>query len=322
MKQLYKISLAITCLVVTASQLRAQDPEFTQFYANPLYLNPALAGNKICPRVNINYRVQWPNVYGTYATLGLSVDRLVHGVKGGVGLMVMQDRAAQGTLNTTGIGLIYAPMIKPTRRTSIAFAIQAGWWQKAVNWGKLTFGDMIDAHRGFVNETNEIPPVDASIGNFDLGAGVVFTSDYVFVGGAVHHILEQNESFLGGTSKLPRKYTVHAGGVIPLNKSRYEDETYISPNILYRQQGDFSQLNLGMYFKKGQIVGGLWYRGNDSFIMLLGLEADKFRIGYSYDVTVSKLTNATAGSHEISLGYQFVCKAPPKKYRPGICPSW
>jgi type IX secretion system PorP/SprF family membrane protein len=234
----------------------------------------------------------------------------------------MQDRAAQGTLNTTGVGLIYAPMIKPTRNTSLSFAIQAGWWQKAVNWSKLTFGDQIDAHTGFTGTTEEVPPVNATVGNFDLGAGMVFTGKYVFAGAAVHHILQQNESFLGGTSILPRKYTVHAGGIIPLSKSRYEDDTYISPNIMYRQQGDFRQLNLGMYFKKNAIVGGLWYRGNDAFIMLLGLEVQHFRLGYSYDVTISKLTNQTAGAHEISLGYQFSCKPPNKKYRPGICPSW
>lgn len=320
MKKIYSYALAFACLVVMGTSLKAQDPEFTQFYANPLYLNPALAGNKICPRINVNYRVQWPNVYGTYSTLGLSIDRLAYGVKGGVGLMVMQDRAAQGTLNTTGVGLIYAPMIPLTKKSSISFAIQAGWWQKAVNWGKLTFGDMIDAQRGFTKGTDELPPDDATVGNFDLGAGFVYTANYIFIGAAVHHILEQNESFLGGTSKLPRKYTIHAGGNIPIG-GKYAD-SYISPNILYRQQGDFRQLNIGMYFKKQSIVGGLWYRGSDSFIMLLGLEAGSFRLGYSYDVTVSKLTNATAGSHEVSLGYQFSCKPPVKKYRPGICPSW
>lgn len=321
MKQLYKLPLALACLFVTASQLKAQDPEFTQFYANPLYLNPALAGNKICPRINVNYRVQWPNIYGTYVTTGLSIDRLVHSVKGGVGLVVVQDRAAQGTLNTTGVGLIYAPVVPLSKKSSVSFAIQAGWWQKAVNWSKLSFGDMIDPQNGFVQTTNEVPPVNARVGNFDLGAGMVYTSSYVFVGAAVHHILQQNESFLGGSSPLPRKYTVHAGGLIPLG-NQHESESHISPNVMYRQQGDFKQLNLGMYFKKDAIVGGLWYRGNDSFIMLLGVEAGSFRLGYSYDVTVSKLTNATAGSHEISLGYQFSCKPPSKKYRPGICPSW
>lgn len=322
MKQLYKLLTATVGVFATALQLQAQDPEFTQFYANPLYLNPALAGNKICPRVNMSYRVQWPNVYGTYSTIGVSIDRLVHSVKGGVGLMVMQDRAAQGTLNTTGIGLIYAPTIPLNKKSSISFAIQAGWWQKAVNWGKLTFGDMIDAQRGNIFSTNELPPENAVVGNFDLAAGMVFTAKHVFVGGAVHHILQQNESFLGGTSPLPRKYTFHAGANIPVSKSRYESETYISPNVMYRQQGDFRQLNIGMYFKKNALVGGLWYRGNDAFIMLLGVEAGHVRLGYSYDVTVSKLTNATAGSHEITLGYQLSCKMPSKKYRPGICPSW
>lgn len=320
MKQLYKLPLAFACLFVAATELKAQDPEFTQFYANQIYLNPALAGNTICPRISAGYRVQWPNIYGTYSTVGLSVDRYVHGIKGGVGLMVMQDRAAQGSLNTTGIEAVYAPKIQLGKHLSVSFAIQTGWWQKAVNWSKLTFGDQIDPTDGFVNTTQEVRPDKTTRGNFDLAAGVVLSSDHIFIGGAMHHILEQNESLLNGNSKLPIKYTVHAGGNIPIG-DKY-DQAYISPNILYRQQGDFRQLNIGMYFKKQTIVGGLWYRGRDSFIMLLGVEAGQFRVGYSYDVTISKLTNATAGSHEISLGYQFTCKKPKPKYRPIVCPSW
>jgi len=319
MKTFYKLSLILACTFAIGMQLHAQDPEFSQFYANQIYLNPALAGNSICPRVSAGYRMQWPNIYGTYSTVGVSVDRYAHSLKGGVGLMVMQDRAAQGTLNTTGIGAIYAPHIKLGPRVSISFAIQAGWWQKAVNWGKLTFGDQIDPTNGFVNATQETPGV-AAHGNFDLAAGMVLTSDHFFIGGAVHHIFEQNESLLHGTSPLPRKYTVHAGGNIPIG-GKYSN-TFVSPNIMYRQQGDFQQLNLGVYFKKQNIVGGLWYRGRDSFIMLLGLEAGAFRIGYSYDVTISKLTNETAGAHEISLGYQFTCKKPKPKYRPVVCPSF
>jgi type IX secretion system PorP/SprF family membrane protein len=158
-------------------------------------------------------------------------------------------------------------------------------------------------------------------GNFDLAAGMVFNTNYFYVGAAMHHILEPNESFLGGVSKLPIKYTAHAGGIIKLGDS-YSEESYISPNIMYRQQGDFKQLNLGMYVKKGSIVGGLWYRGRDAFIVLLGLEAGSAKVGYSYDVTVSKLTNATAGSHELSLGWTFKCKPPKPKYRPVVCPGF
>lgn len=322
MKNSYKIFLSGICGIFSLLTASAQDPHFTQFYANPLYLNPALAGNRICPRVNISYRMQWPGIYGTYSTVGVSIDRLAYKVKGGIGLVVMNDNAGKGTLKTTGIGLIYAPTVPLGRRVSATAAIQAGYWQKSVDWNKLTFGDQIDPQRGFTLTTQEIAG-EQSVGNFDLSAGVLVSSKHLFAGGAIHHILQQNESFMGGTSILPRKYTLHAGANISLNKrSRYEDETVISPNILYMQQGDFQQLNLGLYAKKGSIVGGLWYRGDDSFIVLLGMEVNALRLGYSYDVTVSKLTNASAGSHEITLGYQFSCKVPSPHYRLGNCPSW
>jgi type IX secretion system PorP/SprF family membrane protein len=321
MKHTYKIFLLGICGFFAALSGQAQDPNFTQFYANPLYLNPALAGNKICPRVNVSYRMQWPGIYGTYSTVGVSVDKLAYKVKGGVGLMVMNDRAAKGTLNTTGIGLIYAPTVRLRKNLTATAAIQAGYWQKAVNWSKLHFGDEIDASRGFIWDTQEVQG-KSSVGNFDLAAGVLLSSKHFFAGAAVHHILEQNESLLEGTSPLPRKYTFHAGANIPLNKGSRDEEASLSPNILFQKQGNFTQLNLGLYAKKGSIVGGLWYRGNDSFIILIGMEANALRLGYSYDVTISKLTNATAGAHEVTLGYQFSCKAPPKHYRPGICPSW
>lgn len=318
----YKIFLFGICGFFAFLSANAQDPNFTQFYASPLYLNPALAGNKICTRVNVSYRMQWPGVYGTYSTVAASVDKLAYKIKGGVGLMVMNDRAAKGTLNTTGIGLVYAPTVPLGKRVSATAAIQVGYWQKTVNWSKLNFGDQIDPRRGFVNETSETPGVQ-SVGNFDLAAGMLISSKHFFAGGAIHHILQPNESFMNGVSILPRKYTIHAGANIPLNNAnKYSDEASISPNILFQKQGDFTQLNLGLYAKKGAIVGGLWYRGNDSFIVLIGIEANSMRIGYSYDVTISKLTNASAGAHEVTLGYQFSCKVPKPKYRAGICPSW
>ena len=59
-KNITKILIALSALVFTTETASAQDPAFSQFYANPLYLNPAFAGTNICPRVNLNYRDQWP----------------------------------------------------------------------------------------------------------------------------------------------------------------------------------------------------------------------------------------------------------------------
>jgi type IX secretion system PorP/SprF family membrane protein len=323
MKNGYSLLLAAGLFCLPLTHLRAQDPEFSQFYANSLYLNPALAGAKICPSIQTNYRQQWPGISGTYSTFAASYDQYSYKVKGGIGVTAMHDRAGQGTLNTTGIGVIYAPVIPLTHNASISLGFQAGWWQKAVNWNMLNFGDQIDPRTGFVINTQEVQPNNLQTSSFDLGAGAMFSSRSFYAGVATHHILEQNESFLNGTSKLPRKYTAHAGGIIRIGGNSNDNDRYISPNIMYRQQGDFKRLDLGMYVKNNSLVGGLWYRGRDAFIILLGLDLENgMRVGYSYDVTVSRLTNASAGAHELSLGWLLKCKKPRKKYRLHVCPSF
>lgn len=300
------------------NEVRAQDPQFTQFYANPLYLNPAFAGTARCPRICINYRNQWPAISGTFVTYSASYDQHIDGIAGGIGLLVTNDRAGKGTLNTTNVSGIYSYQLNLTREFSMKFGIQATYAQKSVDWSKLTFGDMIDPRTGFVYSTNEIPNATTR-SNVDISAGMLGYSRRYFFGFAVHHVTEPDEGFLG-TSKLPMKYTGHAGALIPLG-GRYS-ESSISPNILYQRQQDFQQLNLGVYFTKGALVGGLWYRNQDSFIILLGFQQDLFKFGYSYDVTVSRLTNATAGSHEISFQMQFECKPKKRKFRTVSCPSF
>ncbi len=316
MRKLYFFFLQ-ALLVFACNTAKAQDPEFTQFYANPLYLNPAFAGSNICPRVCINYRNQWPGIPGTYVTTSASFDRYVYGIKSGIGLLVMNDQAGAGTITTTNISGIYSYQIPVTHTFSINAGFQATYGQKTLDWSKLTFGDMINDKNGFVYSTNEVQG-NSKKSFVDFSAGVVGFSKRYFVGFAAHHLTQPDESLLSGQgSRLPMKFTGHAGAVITMGNG-----ATISPNILYQQQQDFQQINLGVYVTKGAIVGGLWYRNGDSFILLLGVQQGIFKIGYSYDVTTSKLTNATAGSHEISLGLQFSCKKPKPKYRPGVCPSF
>jgi Type IX secretion system membrane protein PorP/SprF len=44
---------------------------------------------------------------------------------------------------------------------------------------------------------------------------------------------------------------------------------------------------------------------SDAVIALVGYRHEKFSVGYSYDLTVSKLGTASGGAHEVSLGYTF-----------------
>ena len=133
----------------------AQDPTFTQFYSNPLYLNPAFAGSFGCPRFALNYRNEWPQLSGNYVTYSASYDQHIDAISGGLGVIVTQDDQAHGTLKSTNASLIYSYLLPVTREFSIKAGLQAGFFQKSLDRTKLNFGDMIDARRGFVWNTNE-----------------------------------------------------------------------------------------------------------------------------------------------------------------------
>ncbi|MFM7309757.1 MAG: type IX secretion system membrane protein PorP/SprF [Flavobacteriales bacterium] len=311
-----------------SDRLVAQDPEFTQFYANPLYLNPAFAGSLKCPRFVMNYRNQWPSLTGNFVTTSASYDQNVQTIQGGLGLLVMNDRAAQGTLNTTTVSGMYSYAQNISRKFTIRAALQASYLQKSLDWSRLTFGDQIDPRKGFIYNTNDVQR-GGTVKAIDFSAGLVGYSDRFYGGVAVHHLNEPNESLILGTSRLPMKYTVHAGALIPIEKKSRDNDARLSPNILYRRQGEFQQLNLGLYVQKGPLVAGVWFRGllfgqtyRDAFIATLGIQTDVVRVGYSYDVTISELTPSTGGSHEVSLGINFECRAKKKRMRTISCPAF
>lgn len=333
------VGLCALCLVT--DKISAQDPEFTQFYAAPLYLNPAFAGSARCPRLALNYRNQWPALSKTFITYAASYDQHFDGISGGIGLLVLNDKAGEGTLNTTNISGIYSYQLNVSRDFSIRMGLQATYVQKKLNWDKLYFGDMIDPRYGYIYQTQENRP-DDSKGFADFSAGILAYSSKFYGGLAVNHLTQPDEAFIvEGSSELPMKITAHAGAMLPIgdsyggyrpNSSNRDEGTWISPNILYQQQASFNQLNMGLYVLKSPLVGGLWYRGNfgknsfissESFVALLGVQKGMFKFGYSYDVTISKLTNnATAGSHEISFGLQFECRPKKKRFRTISCPSF
>jgi len=236
------------------------------------YLNPAFAGTAVCPRLVMNYRNQWPAISGTYVTYSASYDQHFDAIGGGLGLLVMNDRAGEGTLNTLSASLIYSYRLRPSRNFSIKFGAQATYTQKKLDWSKLTFGDMIDPKYGFVLPTQEVKGKD-NIGFLDFSAGILGYSDRFYIGFAAHHLTQPDEGFLG-QSRLPLKLTGHAGFSFPFN-SRDRNSGVWSPNIIYQQQQDFQQINYGFYIQKRMVVGGLWFRQNffnaDAIIALIGL---------------------------------------------------
>lgn len=311
-------------LVVFAgiSSSYAQDPVFTQFYANPLYLNPALAGTNICPRYMMNHRNQWPSLSGNFVTNSFSYDQYFEAINGGFGLLAMHDMQGQGTIQEVNLAAIYSYHLKVNRKFTLLFAGQAMYGQKFLDWDRLTFGDMIDPRRGFIYQTGDVRR-GGSRGYFDVSAGIGgFTKNFYF-GASVHHLNRPNVSMIVGDSPLPMRFTGHAGFDIPLGKkSRYSNPVSLSPNIVYRYQQGFMEMNIGTYVKYDMFTFGTWFRNRDAFILTMGISTNTLRIGYSYDVTVSRLTNQSGGSHEVSMGFYVKCKKKSKKFRTIACPSF
>src|SRR5690554_2287742 len=137
-----KILLFIFSIIIIG-EVHAQDPQFSQFYANPIYLNPAFAGSHGCPRFAVNYRNQWPALSGTFVTYSASYDQYFKSIAGGVGVIATHDQQGKGTINTTTLSLIYNYHLKVNRKFTMMFAGKATWNQKFLDWDKLTFGDMM-----------------------------------------------------------------------------------------------------------------------------------------------------------------------------------
>jgi type IX secretion system PorP/SprF family membrane protein len=272
-----------------------QDSQYSKFYSVQLYLNPAFAGTKVCLRVILNFRDQWTGISREYVSYGLSYDKSV-GKNSGIGIVFNGDDAGQGTIKTNSINLVYSPKIPLNKRLTLSFAIAGGIIQKKLDASNLTFPNQYD-DKGFIigmapeiiDDINKITP--------DFNTGVILYSDLFHLGYSAHHVLDPNDILYTTLGKLYRKHTVHFGfNYIVSNKFNRKNIVKISPQIVYQQQGPHSELNLGVCVTKKKVSGGIWYRGEDAIILVVGVQTKKFNFGFSYDATLSKLANNTAGS--------------------------
>ena len=295
----------------------AQDPQLTQFYASPTFLSPAFAGTATQSRFGINYRDQWPAIPGSFITANVAYDQYISSVNSGVGFQIMHDRAGSGALSSSQIMAQYAYEIEVKRKTFFRPALELGYSMRNIDMSRLVFGDQlarggpdIESYEGYSGEP---------VRYFDAGFGLLFFTPKMWLGGAIHHLNEPNQSLQDGESVIPRKYGLHGGYRIK-TKTRVikgsAQHTVLAFN--YRSQGKYDQLDIGGYYEMDPVFAGIWYRGlpgikgldgndpnNDAIALMVGMTQNDVRIGYSYDVTLSILADVSGGAHEISIVYEW-----------------
>jgi type IX secretion system PorP/SprF family membrane protein len=327
---------AVLWMLLPVSEVTAQDPQFSQFYAAPLYLNPAFAGATGQARVGLNYRNQWPSLDANFTTFAVYGDYFIEDKKSGVGLLVSRDIEGLAGLRSLQVAAQYSYELEINKNLGFRPGFQVAMFQRDVNFDKLTFGDQFDPTTGAIINAETAEQFNTNFSKFfvDLSAGGVFFTRTAWLGVAAHHLNRPNQSIIDETSKLPIKYSVHGGFKFKMSPSSTgsgvnfrNTERSISPAFQYRHQGQFDQLDLGVYFTLEPLVVGAWYRGvpykavngfinNESIVLLLGFAQlgakDAINIGYSFDYTISKLGIGSGGAHEFSLVYTFPLRNPRK----------
>lgn len=302
---------ALLTFILLPVAVFAQDPGFSQFYANPVNLNPAFTGTTELSRTVVSYRNQWPQKGATYTTYSLSYDQLIKKTKTGIGLLFLHDCELNNVTNTTSAALTYSYHMAIDDDKFMTLGLQGGIGYKQYNLNSLVFPSEIDQLTGAVTELVPINFSDESRLYSDFSVGTLGQINGFFFGTAVHHLGQPDVSMSEGNqkSKLPLKISLNAGArTRKFHHGLLSREFTFSPNLLYQQQGRFKQLNFGIYLIEKSFQFGGWFRSNfdtrpDAFILLAGFARERFQFGYSFDLTLSKLSNYSYGSHEISLTF-------------------
>ena len=315
-------------------KLKGQDPQFTQFYAAPMYLNPAFTGVTYEHRFVANYRNQWPGVSKTYQTMMASYDYNLSDLNSGLGIVVMQDRSGTAGLTHSQFGVNYAYHFKVSKFSEIRMGAGLSYNMKRIDFSKLKFNDQLATGSSTSIEALGYEPLNY----VDFSAGALLNSTEYWLGLSGKHLTQPNASLTGEKVPLPVSISLHGGyRFIFSQKSKTQLKKYISPAFNYRHELRNDQLDIGIYYFHLPLNIGIWYRGlpfktykptyasRESIAILLGFELAEYnlRVGYSYDITISKLGVATSyGAHEISLIYEIAQKKKKNKRVLVSCPKF
>lgn len=288
--------LTAAALIVLAFPARAQqDPQFSQYMFNPMVLNPAYAGSRGVLNGSIVLRQQWVGFGdGAPSTEVFSVNSPTRKGKMGLGLQIMADQI--GPKKSSGITLDYAYRI-PLGKGKLAFGLSAGMLNYRVNWDLVDYKDQTDQYAS-MGQTNKTFP------NFDFG--IFYNTKSFFTGVSVTHL---NHGIYGVTNDSTGTYAyLRSHAFFTIGKAwKVSDNVLFSPSIIVKSVAGISipstDINLNFQIKN-MLWLGTSLRTDKSLIFLAQYNiTDKFKVGYSYDMTLGRLKSYQSGSHEIYLGF-------------------
>jgi len=331
MKKRFFLFLLISLLKARVS---GQDIQYSQYYANPIYLNPAATGSTDRNRVGVNFRNQWPALDQTFVAYTAYFDLYSERFNSGFGVIIHGADETFTQTSTKEIGLTYSYRLKLSEDNFIQAGFQGSFLARDAFFDRVILGTQLDINKGtIIGQPGDAFEGDSQLRAGDANAGLMYYGRRLWFGVSASHLVRPEISYLvGGDNRLAMKKSIHGGYRFNLAPGRINDyfnntdqERSLTVGFNYKEQGQFSQLDLGTEFYFEPLVLGIWYRGlptkyglpnYESIIALVGISLESgFDLGYSFDFPISKFGfGGTGGAHEISLRYVFSNQSSGKKY--------
>jgi type IX secretion system PorP/SprF family membrane protein len=292
-----KTKYTILSFVFMLSNLVAQQlPQYSQYMLNQMAINPAVAGKDDFSEVRSNNRLQWVGITDAPRTYMLTLQGPIKAKNMGLGMNLYTDIV--GPTRRTGLNFSYAYHLKVTEDIKLSMAVSGGILQWGIDGNKLTLHDDGDQQLLTTYQTTIVP---------DFGTGLyLYQKNKFYLGFSVPQIYQAQIKLYKGAyknSKIVQQYNLNGGYTFELN-----DDFKVEPSFLLKYEYPAPpKLDIGVRgIYKDQIWLGAAYRTNDAISAIVGyVYQDYLMIGYSYDITTSKIQKYAGGTHEVMLGIKF-----------------
>lgn len=281
-----------------ASVFAQQDPLFTQYMFNNLYMTPAYAGVDGVTRFTAIHRSQWTGYQSSFGDGGAPSTQLVsfntpiYKLRSGVGAYILNDRL--GPQNNLEAQVCYAYHLG-IKESKLSFGIKAGIYSQAIN-GK--YYRYIQSNDNLILEGREsqIKP--------DLAAGVFYRTEEYYVGFGFNHLIRSEFDF--GVDPVRSQLTNHinfTGGYF------YEVSFDLKIQLSTAVRSDLNSTQLdfaGIGYLKDTMWGGLAFRQGEAGSLLLGyslLKDKSLKVGSAIDFVIKDRQAKENFSMEFMISY-------------------
>jgi type IX secretion system PorP/SprF family membrane protein len=281
-----KFVLAFLFLVATLPALAQQDPLYSQYFNNPMLINPAFAGSNERLYAGVAYRSQWSGIDGTPTTFNVNSHIALRDNKVGVGFLAVQDKI--GDIKNTQFGGVASYRIKLSTVTTFSFGMQAGFTRYATDPNAVNLVNTSDPLFNQLSETK-----------FNIGAGALLQSERYTFGLSMPRMLPSTISQIGGQSVQIYSQNFYVFGAYVFYVS---EKIQFKPSTLLRATAGTPlsvDVNCNFVFNR-LYTAGLFTRKLNSYGILVQMVMNNYRLGYVFEVP-GKGSALNYNTHEVSL---------------------